>query len=72
MVQQNCKMLQMQLLEVFYKKGVLKNFPKFAGKHLCWSFFFNKVEFCETFKNTFFIERTRALLLIVVLRWNFF
>ena len=23
--------------EVFYKKGVLKNFTKFAGKHLCQS-----------------------------------
>ena len=25
------------------KKGVLKNFSKFTGKHLCQSFFFNKV-----------------------------
>ena len=25
------------------KKGVLKNFDKFTGKHLCSSFFFNKV-----------------------------
>ena len=24
-------------------KGVLRNFPKFAGKYLCQSFFFNKV-----------------------------
>ena len=23
--------------EMFYKKGILKNFAKFAGKHLCWS-----------------------------------
>ena len=48
------------------KKGVLKNFAKFTGKHLCQSLFFNKVaetlaqvfscEFCEIFKNTFFIE----------------
>ena len=22
---------------VFYKKGVLKNFKKFTGKHLCWN-----------------------------------
>ena len=29
--------------EVLYKKGVLKNFPKFTGKHLCRSLFFNKV-----------------------------
>ena len=25
------------------KKGVLKNFAKFTGKHLCQSLFFNKV-----------------------------
>ena len=25
------------------RKGVLKNFTKFSGKHLCQSFFFNKV-----------------------------
>ena len=47
------------------KKGVLKNFAKFTGKHLCQSLFFNKVdsetlaqmfssEFCEIFKNTLF------------------
>ena len=29
--------------KVFCKKGVLKNFAKFTGKHLCQSFFFNKV-----------------------------
>ena len=28
-------------LEVFFKKGVLKNFAKFTGKHLCQSLFFN-------------------------------
>ena len=30
-------------LEVFCKKGVLRNFAKFTGKHLCQSLFFNKV-----------------------------
>ena len=30
-------------LEVFFKKGALKNFSKFTGKHLCRSLFFNKV-----------------------------
>ena len=30
-------------LEVFCKKGVLKNLAKLTGKHLCWSLFFNKV-----------------------------
>ena len=29
--------------EVFCKKGVLRNFSKFTGKHLCQSLFFNKV-----------------------------
>ena len=29
--------------EVFCKKSVLVNFTKFTGKHLCQSFFFNKV-----------------------------
>ena len=35
--------MQKQLPEVFYKKGVLRNFAKFTGKHLCQSLFFNKV-----------------------------
>ena len=30
-------------LEVSCKKGVLKNFVKFTGKHVCRSLFFNKV-----------------------------
>ena len=30
-------------LEVFCKKGALKNFTKFTEKHLCQSRFFNKV-----------------------------
>ena len=50
------------------KKGVLRNFAKFTGKHLCQSLFFNKVaekevlaqvfscEFCKISKNTFFTE----------------
>ena len=29
--------------EMFCEKGVLKNFAKFKGKHLCQGFFFNKV-----------------------------
>ena len=36
-------MCQKQPPEVFRKKGVLRNFAKFRGKHLCQSFFFNKV-----------------------------
>ena len=30
--------------EVFCRKGVLRNFAKFTGKHMCQSLFFNKVE----------------------------
>ena len=29
--------------EVFWKKGVIRNFAKFTGKHLCQSSFLNKV-----------------------------
>ena len=29
--------------DVFCKKGVLRNFAKFMGKHLCQSLYFNKV-----------------------------
>ena len=40
-------------------KGVLRNFAKFTGKHLCQNLFFNKVaglssKFCKISKNTFF------------------
>ena len=35
--------VQKQPPEVLFKKGVLKNFANFTGKHLCWSLFFNKV-----------------------------
>ena len=37
------KKIQKQPPEVFYKKDVLRNFPKFTGKHLCQSLCFNKV-----------------------------
>ena len=39
--------------KAFYKKGVLRNFAKFTGKHLCQSLFFNKVadlEACDFIK----------------------
>ena len=40
------------------KKGVLKNFSKFLGKHLCRSLFLIlkifSCEFCEIFKNSYF------------------
>ena len=31
------------LLEVFHKKGAMKNLAKVTGKRLCMSFFFHKV-----------------------------
>ena len=51
--------------EVLCKKGVLRNFTKFTGKHLCQSLFCSlrpkketlaqvfSCEFCEISKNTF-------------------
>ena len=48
------------------KGGILKNFTKFTGKHLCQSLYFNKVmaqvfpkEFGEILKNIFFTEHLR-------------
>ena len=35
--------IQKQPPEVFYKKGVLRNFAKLTRKHLCQNLFFNKV-----------------------------
>ena len=35
--------------EMFCKKGVLRNFAKFTGKHLCQRLFFNKVADHATF-----------------------
>ena len=35
--------IQKQYQSCSIKKGVLRNFPKFTGKHLCQSLFFNKV-----------------------------
>ena len=46
-------LLRSSRLEVFWKKGVLRNFAKFTGKHLCQSLFFNNV---AGLKNTFFTE----------------
>ena len=51
--------MQKQTLEVLCEKGVLKNFAKFAGKHLCQGLFFNKVASLKPF----FIEHLWWLLL---------
>ena len=51
--------------EVFCKKGILRNFTKFTGKHLRQTLFFIKkvslaqvfsCDFCEISKNTFFCK----------------
>ena len=42
MTQINLLLLYKQPSEVFCKKGVIRNFAKFTGKHLCQSLFFNK------------------------------
>ena len=36
--------------QVFCEKGVLRNFTKFTGKHLCQSLFLNKVAACNFIK----------------------
>ena len=49
--------------EVFCKKGALKNFAKFTGKHLCWSLLFKKLNTSGCIFKTFFIEHLRWLFL---------
>ena len=49
--------------EVFCKNGVLTNFAKFTGKHLCQSFFFNKVAGLRPLRIPFLTEHLRWLLL---------
>ena len=65
--------------KVFCKKGVLRNFSKFRGKHLYQSLFLNKVikkeaqvfscEFCEISKNTFFTEHLWAAASVLAIIW---
>ena len=63
--------------EVFCKKGVLKKFAKFTGKHLCQSLFLKSnfikketlaqafsCEFCEISKNNFFYRTAPVFLLV--------
>ena len=41
-----CSLFRSILLEVFYKKGILRNFAKFTGKHLCHLFLQNTSDGC--------------------------
>ena len=60
------------------KKGVLKDFPIYTGKHLCWSLF-NKFaalnvfscEYCEHFKKTYLDEHLRATAYVSRVKSNF-
>ena len=70
--------------EGFCKKGVLRNFAKFKGKHLCQSLFFNKrpvtllkkrlcyvcfpVNFAKFLRTRFLAEHLRWLLLSITSR----
>ena len=38
--------------DVFCENGVLRNFAKFTGKHLCQSLFFNKVAGAPTLRSS--------------------
>ena len=70
---------QNQPLEVFYKKGVLWNFAKFTGKHLCLSLFIKKetlaqvfsCEFCEISKNTYSTEHIQTTASILLFYLSF-
>ena len=42
--------------EMFCKKGVFRNFAKFTGKHMCQTFFFNKLAGVNDDTNRFFGE----------------
>ena len=54
-------MIQKQSPEVCFKKRCLRNFTKFTGKHVCQSFFFNKV---AGLRLTIKVNRPRACSLI--------
>ena len=70
------------MLEVFYEKGVLKNFTKFTGKHLCQSLFFDRpatllkkrlwvrcfLVNLAKFLRTPFLQNTSGLLLLRLIR----
>ena len=71
-------LLRSNRLEMFCKKGVLKNFTKVRGKHLCQSLFFKAtllikrlwhrwfpMNFVKFLRTPFFIKHLRWLLLFI-------
>ena len=59
-IQFNCK-VRSSYQGVFYKKGFLRHFTKFKGKHLCQRLFFNKVFSCEIFERACNFNKKEAL-----------
>ena len=55
--------------EMFCKKGVLENFAKLTGKHLCQSLFFNKKKFWHRRFPVNFAKFSRSPFLIEHLWW---
>ena len=57
-------------------KAILKEFAILTGKHLCWSFFFIKLQVCsfisfffelyEIYKNTYFVKHPRMAVLSIL------
>ena len=57
--------------EVFYKKGVFRNFTKFTQKQLRQSLFFNKVAGLRLFLNSFSLNRRVFLFTYFIwISWN--
>ena len=54
--------------EVFYKIGVIRNFAKLTGKHLCQRLFFNKVSGLAC---NFIKKESLARLFFLWILWNF-
>ena len=52
--------------EVFCKKGVLRNFTKFAGKHLCRSLFLIKLQAFRAFSCNFIKKRLQQKCFLVI------
>ena len=56
--------------QMFFKIGVLKNFPNFTGKHLCWSLFFIRVQFIKKGLQDSYFPVNIAKFLRAAFLWN--
>ena len=58
-----------QAPKMFCRKGALRNFAKFTGKHLCQSLFFNKVaELAKFLRTPFLAEHLRTTAQTVIFK----